>query len=99
MTCVGRPSGYSTFEKLVYCGVNLETAHQIQKACDEFRFKGYNDNVIVQCCSKGFIKGDDLNQINESHCGIVKNPAKVRRITATEGMTWDEFVKHLRLDL
>lgn len=97
--CRGKPSNYTTFEKLVVCGEDEFIAAKVENACKVFRSRFHNDNVIVQCCAKGFVNAEDLNMINESHCGIVRQPALVRRIIFKRTLTWKEFVKCLRLEV
>lgn len=99
--CKGDQSGYTTFEKLVYCGVDEFIAAKIECACERFRMPGPNDNdnVIIQCAAAGIVYVDDMRYIFENYPSLIIGATSMRKLIHYNGpMKWSEFVEHLRLD-
>lgn len=97
--CTGNLNRVTTFEKLVYVGENLIDARKIADSCNTFRWAGYNDNAVVQCCAKGFVEAEDLTRMIESHAGLVKHPGALRRYlckNTPKRMLWADFKTHIR---
>jgi len=101
MSCHGKPSDCSTFEKLLYLGEKPDIAKNVSTNCNVYRNSCIqNDNIIIQCCAKGYVTIDDARMISDNYSGMIRNNKallKYLRANAPYKMLWTEFLKHLRM--